>query len=168
MFAYSLAKVAYDEKHEIDEVLDQSKTFILNVDQILHQLCNFDGYVTSNTVRPRISLAERQFLSNLKYLPHGQDTVRRNTKFHVELNLDLLNPIEKLIDQTSWVLPDDQIINILASNEGRELPLLRIENQLKVRTSIIFSSKSDFQYLDLKSYFISFFHKLKISFLGKS
>ena len=132
MFAYSLAKVAYDEKHEINEILDQSKTFILNVDQILHQLCNFDGYITSNTIRPRINLAERQFLSNLKYLPHSQDTVRRNTNFFVELNLDLLNPIERLIDQESWVFPDDQIINQLSLNEGRELPLLRIEDKLKV------------------------------------
>ena len=132
MFAYSLAKVAYDEKHEINEILDQSKTFILNVDQILHQLCNFDGYITSNTIRPRINLAERQFLSNLKYLPHSQDTVRRNTNFFVELNLDLLNPIERLIDQESWVFPDDQIINQLSLNEGRELPLLRTEDKLKV------------------------------------
>ena len=133
-----MASIAYDDSHEIEEILEPSKTFILNVDQILHQLCNFDGYITANTIRPRINLAERQFLSNLKYLPHGQDRVRRNTNFHVELNLELLNSIETFIDIESWIYPDDQIINSLSLNEGRELPLLSIEKHLKVRCKIFF------------------------------
>lgn len=133
VFAHAIANIAYDERFEVADILDDSKTFILNVDQILHQLCNFDGYITSNTIRPRIQLAERQFLANLKYLPHSQDSIRRNTNFYIELNLNLLNSIEKYVNLDSWIFPENDFINEFSLNEGRELPLLSIEKQLKVR-----------------------------------
>ena len=132
-FMFAVTNVAYADCEDFSQVIDAAKEFTLNVDQMLHIFTNFEGYLTANTLKPKLSLVERQFLSNLKVLPTGHhERIRRNCNFHVELNLSLLNDLETIINIDSWEDSSSELINLLLPNEGRELPLLNIEKQLKV------------------------------------
>ena len=130
---FAVSNVAYADCEDFSQIIEAAKQFTLNVDQMLHIFTNFEGYLTANTIKPKLSLVERQFLSNLKVFPTSlHERIRRNCNFHVEMNLSLLNDLETIVNIDSWEDASSELINLLLPNEGRELPLLNIEKQLKV------------------------------------
>ena len=134
-FMYAMSNIAYADYDDLSELILAAKEFTLNVDKMLGILTNFDGPITNNTVQQKINLVERQFLSNLKLFPTSHhERVKRHCLFNIKLDLSLLNDIEKIISIENWTDADQSLLDLLARNDGRELPLLKIEHTLKVFT----------------------------------
>lgn len=140
-FMYAMSNIAYADYDDLLELIMAAKEFTLNVDKMLHILTNFDGPITNNTVQQKINQVERQFLSNLKLFPTShQERVKRHCNFNIQLDFTLLNDIENIISIENWTDADQNLLDLVAKNDGRELPLLKIEHTLKV--FILFLTKN--------------------------
>ena len=87
-FAYAVALISYDETFDLNQMIEASKSFISNMDLMLHEFSADTRVLDSNKLKSKLGKLERQFMSSTKVFPaFVHDRLVRNCNVNVFMNL---------------------------------------------------------------------------------
>ena len=136
--SFELRKFCFES--DWDNVLSISETYAKTMDQWLSRFFS-NGIFTENNVKRRYEELKNGSRHALRHFGAYSDRLRSTFIFSLKVNIQLLDSIEKILkfdwDSLYVSAQCDTFLELIELNQGRDLPIVRLEEITQVHISSV-------------------------------